>query len=53
MIGIDYSLKWEMWMIYELDFCRCGNHVCKSILRGDTKEVVLEELKKMMEKTEK
>ena len=34
---------WEMW---EIDFCQCGNHAHKTLLRVDTKENVLKILEK-------
>jgi hypothetical protein len=49
MLGIWYNKDYNMFTIFDLNFCDCGNHVCKSLLRGDTKEGILKSLSEAME----
>jgi len=48
MLGLTYEPKYRIWMIYDLKLCSCGNHVCKSLIVGGTKEKVLHEIQEMM-----
>ena len=36
----------DAWEVWEIEFCKCGNHACKTLIRVDTKEEII----KMMEK---
>ena len=50
MIGIDYDKKYKIWMVYDVRFCECHNHLFKTMIRGDTAENIILELQKLMEK---
>ena len=50
MLGICYDGGNKMWLVCNLTMCDCGGHVCKDVIRGDTAENILKELKGMMER---
>ena len=46
MIGLKYNKKYEMWEIWNLKSCECGNHICKEFIYGSSLEDCLNKIKK-------
>lgn len=52
MLGIDYNKKNKLWVVFDLNICECGNHVCKTLVRGNPNlDTILEYIKQSLSKT--
>jgi len=43
-VAIDYDVKNRMWRAWQITFCGCGVHACRSFIRGTTLIKIMQEL---------
>lgn len=50
LLGIKISespnIQKGAWEVWEIEFCKCGNHACRTLVKVDTKENILKMLEK-------
>ncbi|KKL91747.1 hypothetical protein LCGC14_1891630 [marine sediment metagenome] len=35
MYGVMFDKRYNLWMLYNLNICECGTHICKNIIAGN------------------
>jgi len=44
-LAFTYNKKQDFWELWQITFCNCGVHACKSFLRAGTLENMVKEIK--------